>query len=366
MNSRQRIQAALNGEKMDRIPMLEIGFWPETLERWHKEGLPAGCSPHEYFGLDTIEFFSYDTSLQLPPITVEEDEETKTYIDSDGCKYRAWKNRQGAPFLLESSVKDRDDWDRLKGNLKVDLGRFENSKTAPVSGEIRQDGQLDFYRSYIKKDGFSVLTPYEPCWYFLRLLGEEEALVTIASDPDFAEDIISTCNEFNIRMIQEIYDKGYRFDAMWVFSDLAYKNGMLFSPDFYRKFVLSHHKRFFDFCRKKGMKVIYHSDGNVGELLPLLIEAGIDCIQPMEARAGNDVVEYSRLYGGRISFIGNINADVLASDKESILAEISRKITGVKDTNRYLFHSDHSVPPTVSFENYSYAIQLAKKFGKYE
>ena len=114
------------------------------------------------------------------------------------------------------------------------------------------------------------------------------------------------------------------------------------------------------------MKVIYHSDGNVGELLPLLIEAGIDCIQPMEARAGNDVVEYSRLYGGRISFIGNINADVLASDKESILAEISRKITGVKDTNRYLFHSDHSVPPTVSFENYSYAIQLAKKFGKYE
>lgn len=68
------------------------------------------------------------------------------------------------------------------------------------------------------------------------------------------------------------------------------------------------------------MKVIYHSDGNLSQLLPLLIEAGIDCIQPMEARAGNNVVEYTQLYGDRISFIGNINADILATDKEQIYA----------------------------------------------
>jgi uroporphyrinogen decarboxylase len=134
------------------------------------------------------------------------------------------------------------------------------------------------------------------------------------------EEIISDYNDFNIKMVEILYERGYRFDAMWVFSDLAYKNGMLFSPDFFSQIILPYQKKFFDLCKSKGMKVIYHSDGNLSQLLPLLIEAGIDCIQPMEARAGNNVVEYTQLYGDRISFIGNINADILATDKEQIYA----------------------------------------------
>lgn len=51
---------------MDRIPMIgEICYWPETIERWHKEGLPAQATPYDYFGLDMIQFFSYDGSLRL-------------------------------------------------------------------------------------------------------------------------------------------------------------------------------------------------------------------------------------------------------------------------------------------------------------
>lgn len=366
MTSRERILAALNGDKMDRIPMLEIGIWPETVSRWHTEGLPSECTPHEYFGLDTVEFFAYDGSFRLPQQVLEEDEETKIYVDGDGCKYKSWKNNEGAPLLLESPIKDWDDWKRLKGRLDIDFSRFENQKVDPISGQIRKMGQQEAYEINLQKNGFSVITPIEPCWYYLRLLGEEEALITIAADPDFVEEIISTYNEFNLGMMQELLNRGYRFDAMWVFSDLAYKNGMLFSPAFFKKIVLPYQKKFFAFCKENGMKVIYHSDGNIRELLPLLIEAGIDCIQPMEARAGNNVLDFCRLYGDQISFIGNINADVLASDKEKIYTEISEKVNGAKKTQRYLYHSDHSIPPTVSFENYSYAVELAKSFGRYE
>ena len=58
MNSRERILAALTGSDADRIPITEIGIWPETLRRWRLEGLPEGVSPHDYFELDKIEFFS--------------------------------------------------------------------------------------------------------------------------------------------------------------------------------------------------------------------------------------------------------------------------------------------------------------------
>lgn len=366
MNSRERILAALNGQAMDRIPVTEIGFWPETVERWHREGLPEGIEPCDYFGMDKFHFFTYDGTLQIPSSVICEDEETKTYTDPNGCTYKAWKSNQGTPLFLDSMVRERRDWEQFRSNLKADFSRFENVWGNPVDGAKWKKNQCEDYKDILLQDGFSVLTPQEPCWFFLRLLGEVEALMTMAADPDFAEEIISYYNDFNMKMVEEVSNRGYKFDAMWVFSDLSYKNGMLFSPSFFRQRVLPYQKKFFALCKSKGMKVIFHSDGNVHELLPLLIEAGIDCIQPMEARAGNNVIEYSRLYGDRISFIGNISADVLSSDKEQIYAEISEKVGKVKGTRRYLFHSDHSIPPSVSFENYCYAIELAKKFGSYE
>jgi uroporphyrinogen decarboxylase len=365
MNSRERIMAALNGEKMDRIPMLEIAFWPETIERWHKEGLPSGCTPNEYFGLDTMGFFTYDGSLQLVQNILEENKEIKIYTDGDGCTYKAFKNKTNTPQFLESKIKNIEDWEKYKANLRVDFKRFMNCTFDPLTGNTLNKTQDDLYKESIANGTITVLVPIEPCWYFLRLLGEEEALVAMAESPDFVEQVISDYNNFNIDMIEEITNKGYKFDAMWVFSDLCYKNGMLFSPKFYKERVLPYHKRFFDFCKNKGMKVIYHCDGNISNLLPLLIEAGIDCIQPMEARAGNNVIEYSRLYK-KISFLGNINADILSTSKERIFEEISTKIKGVKESKRYLFHSDHSLPPTISFENYEYAIEVAREFGKYE
>lgn len=366
MQSRDRILAALNGDGMDRIPIMEIGIWPETLERWQNEGLPKGVSPHDYLGFDKLELLTYDGSLQLKEEIIEEDDETRVYTDGDGCRYKAWKKKQGSPHLIESSVKDTSDWKRLRDNLKADFSRFEKVKKEPVFGLDRDKSQCDAYKSSIENNMFNVIIPTEPCWYYLRLLGEEEALITMATDPDFVEEIISDYNEFNISMIEMMYQRDYRFDAMWVFSDLCYKNGMLFSPKFFRERVLPYQKRFFKFCRDKGMKVIYHSDGYIKDLLPLLIEAGIDCIQPLEARAGNNVIEYSKLYADKISFIGNINADILASgEKNMIFDEIGTKVSSAKETRRYLFHSDHSVPPTVSFDNYCYAIELAKKFGRY-
>lgn len=343
----------------------EICYWPETIERWHKEGLPAQSTPYDYFGLDKIQFFSYDGSLRLAENVIEEDEETKIYMDGDGCKYKAWKTNQGAPLLLESSISEKKDWERLRTNLLADFSRFEGLDRNPIYDTRWNRNQCDDYKDCLEQDEFSCLVPIEPCWYYLRLLGEEKALLTMCEDPELVEEIISDYNDFNIKMVEMLYERGYKFDAMWVFSDLAYKNGMLFSPEFFSQIILPYQKRFFALCRSKGMKVIYHSDGNLNQLLPLLIEAGIDCIQPMEARAGNNVVEYTRLYGDRISFIGNINADILATDKEQIYAEISGKINQVKENRRYIFHSDHSIPPGISFENYSYAIELAKELGKY-
>jgi uroporphyrinogen decarboxylase len=357
--------AALEGRKLDRIPMMEIGFWPETIERWKNEGLPEDVDIHDYFGLDKVEFFTYNGSLGLEEKTLKENEDSRTYIDGDGCTYKRFKNKQVTPHFISSSVKGLEDWENVRGHLKPDFKRFEDMRVEPIFGTALEKSQEEKYQECRTQETFTVIVPTEPCWYYLRLIGGEEALVNMAIEPEFVEQVIADYNDFNIKMIDLIYSKGYKFDAVWVFSDLCYKNGMLFSPKFFRERVLPYQKKFFEHCKAKGMKVIYHCCGNIQNFLPLLIETGIDCIQPMEARAGNDVVEYSQKYGDKISFMGNINSDVLASNKEAIKDEVSRKICELKQTQRYIFHSDHSLPPTISFENYCYTVGLAKELGKY-
>ena len=370
MESRERILAALSGGEADRVPLTEIGIWPETIRRWRGEGLPAGASPHEYFGLDRIEFFSFDSSLGLPERTIAEDGVFKTYTDSDGCTYRMALDRVSAPQFIGSSVGSEEDWERLKPGLQAGMGRFDSFRKDIIFGEPLAESQPARYERVRKEGLFTVLVPVEPCWYYLRLLGEVEALANIALQPGFAGKLIADYNTFTLRMVKLVLSRGYRFDALWVFSDLCYKGGMLFSPRFYEQAVLPHQRQLFDLARENGMKVIYHCDGNVAAFLPLVMQAGIDCIQPLEARAGNAVQDCLRRYPGKLSCMGNIDMDVFngppSGVRQRIRAEVTGKILSAKGSHRYLFHSDHSVPDSVGLQDYGYAIRVAREVAGYE
>jgi uroporphyrinogen decarboxylase len=274
-------------------------------------------------------------------------------------------DRPGAPELLSSSITGEEDWDTLKGGLRPDMARFHSVRKEVIFGQPLSETQGARYDRCRAEGAFTVLVPVEPCWYFLRLLGEESALVTMATNPGFAGRLMEDYNRFTLGMVKAILAGGYRFDALWVFSDLCYKNGMLFSPQFYKERVFVLQKRLFDLAKENGMRVIYHCDGNIRELLPLLIGAGIDCIQPLEVRAGNDVRHYMKSYPGAVSYMGNIDMDVFPTTREAIEREVTAKILAAKGSHRYLFHSDHSVPTTVSLENYAHGIRIAKELAPY-
>jgi uroporphyrinogen decarboxylase len=363
MNSRQRLLAALSGEETDRLPMLEIAIWPETRERWISEGLPAHIDPVDYFGLDKVSVMPMDGSLRLPSETRWEDDLHYTVTDGNGVTRRYKKDLPNALQFVTAQVTCPDSWNSARSHLVPDLSRFELVDRDFCWGHRQAFTVKEQYAKAKAEDIFTVYSPTEPCWFFLTLLGEEESLCTIAADPDFAEQIMSDYADFNLAMLELVYNAGYRFDALWVFSDLCYKNGLLFSPDFFRQRVAPYQKKIFDRAKEMGMKIIYHSDGNVCDLIPLLIETGVQCMQPLEVRAGNDIRDYLAAYPGKLSYIGNINADAMAKGREAIEREISAKIPAAKASRRYIFHSDHSVPPTVSFENYRYVVEMARKYG---
>jgi len=77
------------------------------------------------------------------------------------------------------------------------------------------------------------------------------------------------------------------------------------------------------------------------------------------------VRELKKIYGTKIVFFGNISVDIMSRSKEEITKEVKTKVSVAKENGGYIFHSDHSLPPTVSLDNFQYTIQLAKKFGAY-
>ena len=147
-----------------------------TLKRWKNEGMPQDADPVDYFGLDRMELFSFDATLGLNEVTIEENADTRIYTDGDGCTYKMFLNKPSAPLLMGSSVKSSDDWSRLQQNLEPDISRFINFKKEIVFGRLVEESQVSRYTRSIKNDVFTVLVPTEPCWYYLRLLGEKKRL----------------------------------------------------------------------------------------------------------------------------------------------------------------------------------------------
>ncbi|MDD5483371.1 MAG: uroporphyrinogen decarboxylase family protein, partial [Kiritimatiellae bacterium] len=121
-----------------------------------------------------------------------------------------------------------------------------------------------------------------------------------------------------------------------------------------------------DYFKSKGLPVMYHTDGKLDEVLPLALEAGVTAIQPIEAKAGNDVCRLKELYAGRLVLVGNIDVQKMSGSRADIEGEIRRKLPPAKKNGGYIYHSDHSVPPSVSFENYKFARKLLAQYGLYE
>ena len=115
------------------------------------------------------------------------------------------------------------------------------------------------------------------------------------------------------------------------------------------------------------MPVIVHSCGNSTAAVPLLLEAGMNCLQPLEAKSGMDVVSLAERYGDRLMFMGNIDVRVLESgDRVAIEAEIAGKMEAMRRLGAaYCWHTDHSVTPQVSYGSYRYALEVYRAHAAY-
>jgi uroporphyrinogen decarboxylase len=285
---------------------------------------------------------------------LEKTDRYRVYIDSNGATKRDLNTPDGwTPQWLDFSIKNRDDWHHFKDHAKYNASRISKEIFNAYSSE-REKGRFITY---------SVHGCFHATW---NKIGMENLLVWMLEDPNLITDMFAVHTQLAIDIYEGIKSLGVKHDGAWVSDDLGYRNASLISPMMYHDLVMPYHKQLCDHFAKDSLKTILHSDGAVGALIPDFLVAGFTELHPLEVKAGMDVKVLKPMYSGRLVLFCNIDVRKLAGTKEEIEEEIRTKFTVAKEGGGYIYHSDHSVPSNVSFENYSFAVDMIKKYGEYK
>jgi len=352
MTSRERITLALKHQEADRVA-IQDSPWDTTVARWRREGLPEKTSPTRFFGYE-FERIGADLSLRFKGEVVEETHEYRIHKDANGRTLKNWKGRTSTPMLIDYTIKTRDDWEQHKHRMAPERNRINWDAVEQTCKRANEQGKFFCY---------SGGAGYQASTGKIHL---ERMLEGMVAAPEWIKDVIDTGVDLTLGLFKMLIDQGYEFDGYWCSDDLGYRNGLMFPPQEFRDLVMPAHRRLCDFCHENDILTILHSCGNFNEVVPEIIETGWDCLQPLEVKAGMDVVELKREYGDKIALMGGIDVRVMADGTDAELEEeIGKKITIAKENGGYIYHSDHSVPDNVSFPRYQRVIELVHQYGSY-
>ena len=357
LSSKERVNRAMNHLEHDRVPRHE-SFWEETIQRWEKEGLSGGKNAV----LDLLGTDFQALNWLWPEVfpgrveTLQEDADTRVVRDGQGKVARYWKNRSGTPEHIGFGCETREIWEETYKPALLDTGL-----------QVNPDEIVRAYREGRKKERWSHLTTVEPFEETRSVLGDEITLIAMAEDPEWIRDVSITFTDQVIRNLDAVMATGIHPDGLWVYGDMAFNHATMCSPAMYRELIWPEHKRLADWAHAHNMKLIYHTDGDVRGVLDLYAEAGFDCLQPLESKANMDVRKLAPAYGDRFTFFGNIDVmKMITNDLALIEEEIATKFPPCMEHRGYIYHSDHSVPPQVSWATYQAIIKLVEKYGNYD
>lgn len=365
----ERMNKTLKHEEADRVPISDF-FWSSFLDRWRKElKLSSDTDIYGYYGLDWIVTIpNMDPHIKQFEIIKQNVEEVTVRTGFESVIRKKFADPM--PEYLEFETDSLENIKKFQFDDPWDERRYfegGDNMIAGVGDTFAPD--LPPWVETVKSryPDFpvygSVCEGHETLW---RIIGSKNALLWIGLYPEEIGRFIERINEFALGIAEaQIKAASGMLGGMVIWGDVAYKRDMLFSPEYWRRYFKPGVKAIIDLIHKNGLPVIYHGCGNSKRIFEDFIEIGLDVYNPLEAKAGFDVVDLRRRYGHRIAFCGNMDVINWAKgSKEDLKREVLTKLNAAKGGG-YIFQSDHSVPSNVSGENYEYVVNLVREYGRY-
>jgi hypothetical protein len=361
MNDRERFIATMRYEQRDRVPICDFGFWDETIDEWHQQGLPPlvdgqdrGAQASAYFGMDTWSG-GPGINVGLCPgfesKVIEDRGDHEVVQQSDGVRVLQRKRMSSIPQHEGHLLVDRASWEqhykpRLDPNHPDRYPDWNKVSTVwhdpayPTPRTVAGGSLYGWIRNWMGMENVSYLTHDDPKLF-------AEMVETIA-------DCILGCHRI-------AFEHGARFDACSMWEDMCYNAGPLLGPDLFKQVLVPQYQRITAQLREHGCAIIYlDSDGDIAQLIEHWLGAGVNCLFPIEVGTwGTDAVALRKQYGKDLLMMGGFNKHILARTEAEIQAEVHR-LAPLVDEGGFIPFCDHRVPPDVPLSNYLFYLQTIR------
>jgi len=342
MNGYQRVKTALALKEPDRVPIVELSIDSKVIKAVCPEAKDQADFA-EIVGLDAV------TCLGISQFNKISENSDGTYVDEWGVLYKEGgsetishpiKGPIETMYDLEHYVPPDPDTPHRLGNLPELVKRFKGRKAI----------------IFLQRAAFM---------WSAYLNGLDNLLMNFLVQPEFAHVLLGKVLAVDERIARNAIRAGA--DIIVAGDDYASSRSPLMSPDLFRKFILPRLKKFVDAVHEEGGYIIKHSDGNIWPLLDMIIDTGIDAINPMEPVAGMDIGKVKQRYGDRVCLVGNIDCGELLSNGsvEEVEAAVKECILKASSGGGHIICSSNSIHSSVKPENYLAMIKATKKFGRY-
>ncbi len=276
------------------------------------------------------------------------------------------KNRRvgRARYGVQSDAELRRDWaEEGQGIItsREELERFpwpepEEFAAAAVFSEIAQalrpGMKIVAYQGHI----------FTPVW---EMMGLEAFCFALRDDRALVEALFERIGAIQLEILRRVIALP-EVAGVWWPDDIAYSEGLMIAPEHFRRYLFPWLRRMGEACASRGIPWIFHSDGDVSEVIEDLIDCGFNALHPIEAKA-MDIVALKRRYGGRLALMGNLDLayPLALGTPEEVAAEVKRLLREVAPGGGYCLGSGNSVPEYVPVANYQAMRETALKYGGY-
>lgn len=382
MTSRERVQAVLNHEIPDQVPII-IGVSNAT-----------GIKMTPYRGIKKL------AGIEAPDEYIYDWPELGTALPDEATMVRLHSDVRGVLDRLPEAVTKRnktrpphsnfiDDWG--SGQSEIEEGVWypgvhplaEATTVEEVDAYTNWPDMDDPYRvAHVRAEAqklagenqYAIMATPWLMFPFERahaMQGLDKFLYNMAVDKEFSKYLLDKIYTYCKMLMGNFLDAlGDNVDIIKIGDDLGTQESLLISPKMYREYLKPIHADFISFIKgRTKAKVFFHTDGDVFNLIDDFIEIGVDILNPIQTSAGrmSNLPELKRRFGDRIIFCGAVDTQKVLPNgtPAEVRQEVKRVIDILGEGGGYMLASVHTIMDEVPPENVLAMVDAAQEFGKY-
>jgi 5-methyltetrahydrofolate--homocysteine methyltransferase len=352
-----RLLAAFKRKKVDRVPNFEVLIEDRHVEkllgRYAGNTLAIGGDPakgvEESEGSRPMHPGDY---IEICKIIGQD----ALIVEAIWTPFKKRKPDGSLGLVADRSIKSRKD--------------FEEKVIPPGDAEIEE--KMAYVREYRRaidrsgtKLGFCVLTSAYFQTLYEFMIGMEDCMTMVYEDRDFIEELLEISTVYWVKFMKRAVEEGV--DFVWPADDVAFKTGLFLPPKIMKEMWLPHLARIIEPAVSAGKPVMFHSDGKIDDIVPWLVDIGVDCIQPMDPY-GIDYREFKKKFGGEACLAGNIDIEfpLAHGTPAEVEKDVREHMEVLKPGGGYVASSSHSIVNYIPHENVVALINAIHKYGVYE